>query len=89
LLIETLKANQILALMHFAAFSTVGESVSDPQKYYDNNVSGTLSLLRSMREAGCLKMVFSSTGAVYGNQTAPLSGKMQPKIPSIRMGLRN
>jgi UDP-glucose 4-epimerase len=53
--------------MHFAASSLVGESVSDPQKYYHNNVNGTLSLLDAMREAGCNRLVFSSTGAVYGN----------------------
>jgi UDP-arabinose 4-epimerase len=55
------------AVMHFAAFSAVGESVTDPQKYYVNNVGGTLALLKGMREAGCDRLVFSSTGAVYGN----------------------
>jgi UDP-glucose-4-epimerase GalE len=54
-------------VMHFAASSLVGESVIDPQKYYVNNLAGTLSLLDAMREAGCHRMVFSSTGAVYGN----------------------
>ena len=53
--------------MHFAASSLVGESVADPQKYYVNNLAGTLSLLDAMREAGCNRLVFSSTGAVYGN----------------------
>ena len=53
--------------MHFAAFSSVGESVADPQKYFANNVAGTLALLRGMMDAGCFKLVFSSTGAVYGN----------------------
>jgi UDP-glucose-4-epimerase GalE len=57
----------IAAVMHFAAFSLVGESVVNPQKYYTNNVAGTLSLLEVMREAGCKRLVFSSTGAVYGN----------------------
>jgi UDP-glucose-4-epimerase GalE len=57
----------IAAVMHFAAFSLVGESVVNPQKYYTNNVAGTLSLLEVMREAGCNRLVFSSTGAVYGN----------------------
>src|SRR6201999_4266616 len=59
--------HQAPAVMHFAAFSSVGESVVDPQNYYVNNVAGTLALLRGMREAGCDKLVFSSTGAVYGN----------------------
>src|SRR5436305_9088353 len=56
-----------VAVMHFAASSLVGESVADPQKYYTNNLAGTLSLLEAMREAGCQRLVFSSTGAVYGN----------------------
>jgi UDP-glucose 4-epimerase/UDP-arabinose 4-epimerase len=53
--------------MHFAALSAVGESVADPARYFVNNVSGTLALLQGMREAGCECMVFSSTGAVYGD----------------------
>jgi UDP-glucose 4-epimerase len=57
----------IVAAMHFAASSLVGESVADPHKYYANNVGGTLSLLEAMREAGCNRLVFSSTGAVYGH----------------------
>jgi UDP-glucose 4-epimerase len=52
--------------MHFAALSLVGESVADPQKYYQNNLAGTLALLQAMRSVGCLNLVFSSTGAVYG-----------------------
>ena len=59
--------HDIVAVMHFAASSLVGESVADPQKYYINNLAGTLSLLEAMREAGCGRLVFSSTGAVYGN----------------------
>ncbi|TPQ30215.1 UDP-glucose 4-epimerase GalE [Bradyrhizobium guangdongense] len=58
---------KVAAVMHFAAASLVGESVADPQKYYINNVQGTLSLLKAMRNAGCRRIVFSSTGAVYGN----------------------
>jgi UDP-glucose-4-epimerase GalE len=60
-------AHDIVAVMHFAASSLVGESVADPQKYYLNNLAGTLSLLEAMREAKCHRLVFSSTGAVYGN----------------------
>lgn len=59
--------HDIVAVMHFAASSLVGESVADPRKYYTNNLAGTLSLLDAMREAGCHRLVFSSTGAVYGN----------------------
>ncbi|SIO46091.1 UDP-L-arabinose 4-epimerase [Bradyrhizobium erythrophlei] len=66
-LTDAIAAHQVVAVMHFAAFSQVGESVGDPQKYYLNNVCGTLSLLKAMLERGCDRLVFSSTGAVYGN----------------------
>lgn len=58
---------KIDATVHFAAFSQVGESVKDPQKYYINNVCGTLNLLKAMLENNVKKIVFSSTAATYGN----------------------
>jgi UDP-glucose 4-epimerase/UDP-arabinose 4-epimerase len=64
---ETIASHDIAAVMHFAAFSQVGESVGAPQKYYLNNVCGTVSLLKAMLEQKCRRLVFSSTGAVYGN----------------------
>ncbi|MFI1167070.1 UDP-glucose 4-epimerase GalE [Streptomyces sp. NPDC020801] len=54
------------AVLHFAAFSQVGESVVKPEKYWDNNVGGTMALLTAMREAGVRTLVFSSTAATYG-----------------------
>ena len=54
------------AVIHFAAFAYVGESVAEPEKYYQNNVSGTLSLLGAMRRNGCNHIVFSSSCATYG-----------------------
>ena len=63
---DTIRRHACVAVLHFAAFAYVGESVSDPAKYYDNNVAGTLSLLAGMRTAGCDALVFSSTCAVYG-----------------------
>jgi UDP-arabinose 4-epimerase len=54
------------AVMHFAAFTFVGESIADPGKYYRNNVAGTLSLLEAMRDQGIGQLVFSSTAATYG-----------------------
>lgn len=57
---------QISAVMHFAAYAYVGESVSQPDKYYRNNVVGTLSLLEAMVAANVKKFVFSSTCASYG-----------------------
>ncbi len=56
----------ISAVLHFAAFSLVAESVKDPQKYYFNNVYGTLNLLKAMLENNVMKIVFSSTAATYG-----------------------
>ncbi len=58
------------AVLHFAAFSQVGESVADPEKYWRNNVGGTLELLTAMREAGVRRLVFSSTAATYGEPRA-------------------
>jgi UDP-arabinose 4-epimerase len=54
------------AVMHFAAYAYVGESVADPGKYYRNNVAGTLTLIEAMRDHGLRKLVFSSTCATYG-----------------------
>jgi UDP-glucose-4-epimerase GalE len=66
LLANSIEAYRPIAVLHFAASSLVGESVSDPEKYYRNNVEGTLSLLRAMRQTACKTLVFSSSGAVYG-----------------------
>jgi UDP-glucose 4-epimerase len=59
-------SHDIDAVMHFAAFAYVGESMSDPAKYYHNNVVGTLNLMDAMRRHGVDKMIFSSTCATYG-----------------------
>lgn len=61
-----LRAWQPDGIIHFAAFSQVGESVSNPGRYIHNNVAGTLSILESMRETGVRNIVVSSTAAVYG-----------------------
>ncbi len=65
-LCSVLRDHEIEAVMHFAAYAYVGESVTDPAKYYQNNIVGTLSLLDAMRECGVMKIVFSSTCATYG-----------------------
>lgn len=57
---------EIAAVMHFAAYIAVGESVQEPAKYYHNNVIGTLTLLEAMLAANVKKFVFSSTCAIYG-----------------------
>ena len=57
-----------VAVMHFAAFSQVGESMKDPGKYWRNNVIGSLTLIEAAVAAGCMNFVFSSTCATYGDQ---------------------
>jgi UDP-arabinose 4-epimerase len=69
------------AVMHFAAFAYVGESVTNPGKYYRNNVAGSLTLLEAMRDASCTQIVFSSTCATYGvPETTPLT-ESHPQRP--------
>ncbi len=76
-----MKEHRIEAVMHFAAFALVGESVTDPAKYYRNNVAATLSLLEAMRVAGVWKLVFSSTTATYGApKTIPIT-EDEPQLP--------
>jgi len=68
------EGNPITAVMHFAAYTYVGESVDHPEKYYQNNVANTLNLLDAMIEHGVRFLIFSSTCAVYGNpRRIPLS----------------
>ena len=62
----TMKEHKIEAVMHFAAFAYVGVSVTDPAKYYHNNIVGSLALLDAMRAAGVDRIVFSSSCATYG-----------------------
>ena len=70
------KSYSIDAVIHFAAFAYVGESVTEPEKYYYNNVMGTLNLLKAMRAHGVKKIVFSSTCATYGEpQYTPIDEK--------------
>jgi UDP-glucose 4-epimerase len=63
---RVLEAERIEAVMHFAAYCYVGESVTDPMKYYFNNVVATLHLLQAMRDAGVRRFIFSSTCATFG-----------------------
>ena len=63
---DVLNKEDIDAVIHFAASSLVGESMTDPLKYYDNNVGGTITLLEALRDHGIDKVVFSSTAATYG-----------------------
>lgn len=67
--VEALSEHEIEAVMHFAAWLDVGESVAKPIGYYGNNVTGTLSVLEAMRRTGVSQFIFSSTCATYGEPT--------------------
>ncbi len=66
ILTKIFNENDINAVIHFAGFKAVGESVLDPLKYYRNNLDSTLTLLEVMKEFSCKKIVFSSSATVYG-----------------------
>ncbi|MBR1775860.1 UDP-glucose 4-epimerase GalE [bacterium] len=75
------KNYKIDAVVHFAAFALVGESVENPAKYYRNNTFGTLNLLDTMIKHGCKKIVFSSTCATYGNPNYVPVDEKHPQNP--------
>ena len=67
---------KIDAVVHFAGYKAVGESVRKPLEYYDNNINSTLTLLRSMKKAGVKKLIFSSSATVYGTpEKCPITEK--------------
>jgi UDP-glucose-4-epimerase GalE len=66
LLVDAMKRHRVEAVIHFAAYAYVGESVTNPRKYFGNNVAGSLNLLDAMLDAGVRDVVFSSTCATYG-----------------------
>ena len=81
---QAFRARRIEAVMHFAASCYVGESVTDPAKYYENNILGTWSLLEAMRGCNVASLVFSSTCATYGiPERVPISEEtvQQPVNP--------
>lgn len=78
---ETFLAHRVDAVVHFASHIQVGESVTDPAKYYANNVAETLRLLDAMREAGITRFVFSSTAAVYGLPQSTPMAETHPQQP--------
>ncbi|WP_425832777.1 UDP-glucose 4-epimerase GalE [Streptomyces fractus] len=74
------------AVLHFAAFSQVGESVVKPEKYWANNVGGTMELLAAMRAADVRKLVFSSTAATYGEPVNTPITESDPTAPTSPYG---
>lgn len=86
LLDELFRRHQIDGVVHFAAFSLVGESMVDPESYVANNVEGTLTLLRAMRRAGVSRFVLSSTAAVYGQPDVVPIDENAPTVPTNTYG---
>jgi UDP-glucose-4-epimerase GalE len=80
-LVNVMKAHEVQAVMHFAAFLSVGESVKDPAGYYDNNVVGALSVLKAMVKAGATAFIFSSTAATFGNPIQTPITEDHPQAP--------
>ena len=77
LLQDIFSKHNIDAVMHFAGLKSVSESINNPIEYYENNVSGSLSLIKAMKEAGVFTLIFSSTATVYGNPaTLPIHENM-------------
>lgn len=70
------------AVIHFAGLKAVGESVEKPLEYYENNICGTINLLKCMQKYGVKKLIFSSSATVYGGQAAPLDETL-PAGPGI------
>lgn len=72
--------HDIQGVIHFAGLKAVGESVEKPLMYYDNNVSGTLNLVREMDKAGVKSLIFSSSATVYGDPASvPIREDFQPQ----------
>ena len=81
LLHQVLRDKEIEAVMHFAAYALVNESVQHPAMYYQNNVAATLDLLEAMRQAGVWRFVFSSTTATYGQPDKIPIAESTPQRP--------
>ena len=86
LLDKVFKEEKPEAVIHFAAMSLVGESVQNPQKYFTNNLIGALNLLEMMKKSKVLKIVFSSTAAVYGEPKKIPIDEEDPKFPTNPYG---
>jgi len=80
-ILKTLRKHGIDSVIHFAAFAYVGESMSDPRKYFRNNFVNTLNLLDAMLDTGVKKIVFSSTCATYGVPTASPIAESHSQAP--------
>jgi UDP-glucose-4-epimerase GalE len=78
---EVMQAHEVTAVMHFAAWLSVGDSVKDPVSYYENNVGGTLAVLRAAADCGVEHFIFSSTAATFGNPVETPITETHPQRP--------
>jgi UDP-glucose 4-epimerase len=78
---EVMAAHGVEAVLHFAAWLSVSDSVRDPIGYYENNVGGALSVLRAMAETGAKHLIFSSTAATFGNPVETPITETHPQRP--------
>lgn len=83
---KVIRHHAVDTVVHFAASSLVGESVGNPLKYYDNNVTATSKLLMAMVETGVKNIVFSSTAAIYGEPARTPIEESDPKNPTSPYG---
>lgn len=83
---KILVEHKIEAVIHFAGLKAVGESVSQPLRYYDNNVHGSVVLMQAMQKCGVKTLVFSSSATVYGNSSAPPWNEQVPTSPANPYG---
>ena len=83
---KTLRDHQIDAVIHFAAWASVPESVGNPEKYYDNNLAKGLILLNAVKDAGIKKMIFSSTAATFGEPVYIPIDEAHPQFPNNPYG---
>lgn len=83
---EARRGEPVQAVLHLAGCKAVGESVADPLKYYDNNVAGSVALLRAMRDEGVTRVVFSSSATVYGEPRSLPFTEAHPLAPANPYG---
>ncbi len=86
-LLDFFKENQFDVVMHFASYINVGESYLKPQKYFENNVNNTKNLLDCMVETKVLKIIFSSSAAIYGDPQSSLISEDHPINPVNPYGM--
>jgi UDP-glucose 4-epimerase len=86
LVLDTLRKNDIDAVVHFAAYASVPESVADPVKYYTNNIVGGINFITAVKDAGVKKVIFSSSAATFGEPVYTPIDENHPQKPTNPYG---